>query len=231
MSHSPFLLNGVTLEALPSGIAYWPERRTAMVADLHFEKGSGFAAKGALLPPFDTSATLRNLKSALAEVDAETVICLGDSFQDVHAGFRMADSDRENLLNIMDGRQWVWVLGNHDPDLPTWLPGECAEEWVSGNLIFRHEAEAAGVNGEVSGHFHPKARVKTRARRFSGKCFVTDGTRLILPSFGAFTGGLDVGDDAIRTHFPSGFDVHLIGPKKVYRFSSKALGIKKPRAA
>ncbi len=220
-------LNGARLTPDISGGLYWPDRRTLIVADLHFEKGSAFARRGSLLPPYDTRATLLTLEAAIDRRRPERVICLGDSFDDLGAADRMAAADRTLLARLVAAQDWLWIAGNHDPTPPADLGGQVAEESIVGPLLFRHEAflRPRGVMaaGEVSGHFHPKALVATRARRHRGPCFISDGRRLILPAFGAYTGGLFVTDPAIGALFPSGFDIWLLGKRRIHRLPGSAV--------
>ena len=220
---SEFRLNNAVLLADRAGVLYWPDRDCLVVSDLHFEKGSSFARRGSFLPPYDTRATLAALAAAIERYAPRRVISLGDSFHDAEGAGRMNAADRRMLGDMMAGREWIWILGNHDPQPPEDLPGEVAAEINDGPLVFRHEAVPTGGAGEVSGHFHPKAAVVQRGRRVSAKCFVEDGRRLILPSFGAFTGGLDVLDPAIARHFPGGFTAHMLGKRAVYRFTRERL--------
>lgn len=215
-------VNGSTLLADPSGALFWPDRGVLAVADLHFEKGSALAAQGSLLPPYDTAATLDRLRAVIARHRPRRVIALGDSFHDAAAAARLSAADRMRLRALVDGQDWIWIAGNHDPAPPEEWGGRVEAAVTIGPLTFRHEAEPGGA-GEVSGHYHPKASVRLRARRFTGRCFVGDGRRVILPAFGAYTGGLDVRDPAIAALFPRGCEVHLLGRRGVYRFPGSAL--------
>ena len=219
---SAIRLNGTDLVPDLSGALFWRDRNTLIVADLHFEKGSALASRGQLLPPYDTRTTLKRLTEVLRRTKAERVISLGDSFHDGDAGARLTAQDRAALVDITDGVDWVWVSGNHDPDPPADLGGAIVAELTDGPLLFRHEATDRPAAGEISGHFHPKATVKTRMRRVSARCFVSDGRRIILPSFGAFTGGLNVRDPAIDRHFPQGYNIWLLGRTGVHRFPKSA---------
>lgn len=218
-----FTVNGAVLHPLASGALYWPGRETLIVADLHFEKGSAFAVWGQLLPPYDTRATLQALAEDLAATHAARVICLGDSFHDDGASGRLSDRDWQTLSGLIEGREWIWIAGNHDPAPPDGLGGACLPDLTDGPLVFRHEAIRHAAAGELSGHFHPKAKVKTRARLVSGRCFVEDGRRCVLPSFGAYTGGLDAGDPAIAGFFDRHYRIHLLAGGGVYRFPVSAL--------
>ena len=220
---APLRLNGNALSADVSGALYWPARRTLVVADLHLEKGSALAARGQLLPPYDSAATLQALAGAIGRYRPERVICLGDSFHDDGAAKRLAREDRGRLSRLAAGRDWIWIAGNHDPSPPADWVGRAATEITLGALTFRHQADEGRAPGEVSGHYHPKASVRTRARRISGRCFVTDGRRLVLPAFGAYTGGLEVLDPALAGLFPRGFTIHLLGRNGVYGFPKAAL--------
>ncbi len=219
-----FRVNGAALLGDPSGALWWPDRRTLVVADLHLEKGSAFAARGQLLPPYDTAATLGRLAALLRKHEPARVICLGDSFHDGGAGERLAASDRAALRRLTATCDWVWIAGNHDPEPPGDLGGRVEAELVDAPLVFRHQA-LGGVApaGEVSGHWHPKAAVHLPPKRVSAPCFVTDGRRLVLPAFGAYTGGLNVLDPAVAALFRADFRVHLLHREKVYSFPRDSL--------
>ncbi len=217
-------VNGAGLLCDRSGALYWPARETLVVADLHLEKGSAYAAGGQLLPPYDTAATLRSLGAAIDRYGPSRVICLGDSFHDADAGARLAASDAETIRQLTGRADWAWITGNHDPAPPEDWGGMSLPEVTLAALVFRHEARAeAHGAGEISGHFHPKAAVRVRNRRVTTRCFVTDGRRLILPAFGAYTGGLNVLDPAISALFPKGFQVRMLGREGIYRYSRELL--------
>lgn len=191
-----FQLNTETLIADAEAALFWPEQSVLAVADLHFEKGSAYGVRGTFLPPYDSRSTLDLLEALILRYTPDTVLCLGDSFHDVFAGDRMDAVDFDRLAKLTRSYSWIWIAGNHDPVLPGGLGGETAEVIDIGQLTFRHEASEGIAAGEVSGHFHPKARVKSRGRTLPCRCFATDGRRLILPAFGAYTGGLNVLDSA-----------------------------------
>ena len=217
-------VNGAALRPDISGALAWPQRNILIVADLHLEKGSSYARRGQLLPPYDTHATLKALKAALDRSEAQTVICLGDSFHDGEAAQRVSPENEELLTRLMEDRRWIWIAGNHDPAPPAHWGGEVMDELVEWPLVFRHEAKSGANPGELSGHFHPKAAVSTKGRRISARCFVSDGQRLILPSFGAYTGGLNVHDPAIAgLLFTKGFHVWMLGQHQVHRFPKSAV--------
>tara|TARA_R100001143_G_scaffold52368_3_gene47432 strand:- start:68665 stop:69375 length:711 start_codon:yes stop_codon:yes gene_type:complete len=215
--NSAFVLNGAHLLALADGSLYWPDRNTLVVADLHLEKGSAFASRGQMLPPYDSRATLAALTTTLTRLRPDRVICLGDSFHDAQASDRLPPQDRAVLGKLVADADWIWIAGNHDPAPPADLGGRVHAHWVDGPLVFRHEAEHGSIAGEISGHFHPKASVQTRARRLSARCFIEDGKRLILPAYGSYTGGLSVWHPAISGLFPKGFSVHLASGRSVVR--------------
>jgi len=207
----------------PSGALWWPDEGLLAVADLHLEKGSGFAARGRMLPPYDTRATLDRLAEAMARLAPRTVLCLGDSFHDLRAAERMHAADRVRLAALATSVDWVWIVGNHDPQAPSGLGGRVAEEVRLGPLVFRHEAVPHAA-GEVSGHLHPAAAVLLPpGRRVRERCFVTDGAKLILPAFGAYAGGLNVLDPAVRRLLRTPFHAHLIRGGKVHAFPHSRL--------
>lgn len=218
-----FRFRGETMLADPLGALAWPDAETVVVADLHLEKGSAFATNGTPLPPYDSRETLRRLGEVLQRHRARRVICLGDSFHDSEAAGRLGDSERGTLSRLMRSREWIWVAGNHDPKPPAGLGGAVAAEFRAGGLIFRHETTATPASGEVSGHFHPKAVVRARGQRISRPCFVTDGQRLILPAFGAYTGGLDVRDPAIELLLGLDYTVMALGRTQVHAIARRIL--------
>lgn len=179
-----FSLAGSALRALPSGALHWPGESLLVVSDLHFGKAERLARRGgALLPPYETRATLTRLESDLDATAARRVICLGDSFDDLPAAGALGEEERLWLIRLMAGRDWIWIAGNHDPG-PMDHGGSHRAEVRFGPVALRHEATAQ--TPEISGHFHPKARVAGQAR----PCFLLDGRRLILPAYGTYTGGL-----------------------------------------
>ncbi|MGY2811081.1 ligase-associated DNA damage response endonuclease PdeM [Bradyrhizobium sp. USDA 4506] len=200
-----------------SGALFWEAQRLLVVSDLHLEKGSSFASRGVLLPPYDTVATLSRLAAVIARHDPRQVIALGDSFHDRDAHERLSNPDREALAALQLRRNWIWISGNHDPALPSDLGGVVATEVAIGPIVFRHEP--TGAAGEIAGHLHPKARVPTRGRSIERRCFACDGERAVMPAFGAYTGGLSIRDGAFTRIFGSpGFMAHVLGDNRVHAF-------------
>jgi DNA ligase-associated metallophosphoesterase len=211
----------VTLHADCGGVLYWPEERMLIVADLHFEKGSSFAArKRMLLPPYDTMATLAALSQVIARYAPRTVVALGDSFHDGDGPARLADPDRATLSDLQHGRQWIWIAGNHDPDPSGEVGGMCAQMLSVGPLTFRHIPE--GGDGEIAGHLHPSARISVRGRSIARRCFAADGSRIVMPAFGAYTGGLSIRDRAFAAVFGTlDFTAHMLGQRRIFAFAAE----------
>jgi DNA ligase-associated metallophosphoesterase len=210
---------GVSLIADLSGALFWEEERLLVVSDLHLEKGSSFATRGVLLPPYDTVATLGRLASVVARHDPRTVIALGDSFHDRDAHDRLSAPDRDAILGLQVRRDWIWISGNHDPALPSDLGGIVASEVAIGKIAFRHEP--TGAAGEIAGHLHPKARVATRGRSMERRCFASDGERAVMPAFGAYTGGLSIRDAAFAKIFQTpGFVAHVLGDRRLHAIAA-----------
>jgi len=217
-----FGLAGEELVADASGALYWPREEALIVADLHFEKGSAFARRGIFLPPYDTRASLAALERALARLGARRVIALGDSFHDTGGSSRISRAEHETLLGLMRGRDWIWVLGNHDP-APPGLPGTAVAEIALGGLLLRHEPQPGAPAGEIAGHLHPCATVRGGGGRARRRCFVTDGRRLVLPAFGAYAGGLDVFHEAFDALLTRPFEVFVLGRERAYRIPDRRL--------
>jgi metallophosphoesterase superfamily enzyme len=186
------VLAGVPLLADCAGALYWPEQNLLAVADLHLEKGSSFAARGQLLPPYDSAATLA----------------------------RLGNEDRANLRALQRGRDWLWLTGNHDPDPANNIGGTFQRTLTVNALTFRHQP--SGADREIAGHLHPVARVAHRGRAVSRRCFAADATRMVMPAFGAFTGGLNIRDAAFAEAFGTiKFTAHMLGEGRLYAFTAK----------
>ncbi|MEM1191980.1 MAG: ligase-associated DNA damage response endonuclease PdeM [Pseudomonadota bacterium] len=208
-----------------SGALWLPDHATLIVSDLHFEKGSSFARRGVLLPPYDTRATLATVARLVDRFQPACVISLGDSFHDLGAQARMDDDDLAALEQLTRRTDWVWILGNHDPEPPKALGGRACVRHAVGGLHFQHEAAPIVQRGEVSGHYHPCARIEAEGRTLRRRCFVHDDRRLILPSMGAFTGGLNVLDPAMRGLFGDNLTVWAMGRARVFSIDEHHLRV------
>lgn len=214
----PFALGGEALLLDMSGALYWPARRTLVVADLHFEKGSSYAKRGQFLPPYDTRETLCRLAPVLARYEADTVISLGDSLHDRSAHERLAPDDLAQLRELQKERKWIWVLGNHDPEIGDCLGGEVTDAVRIGEVVLRHEPSASDAEYEIAGHLHPAAKLLQHGCSIRRPCFIGTAGRLVLPAFGAYTGGLNVLDPAFATLFTGAEDigVWMLGHEGLY---------------
>jgi len=232
MMGAPLHLAGERLTLCPSGVAIWPAQRTLIVSDLHFEKGSAMAARGSLVPPYDTRETLMRLAFTMRHHAPRRVIVLGDALHDDRALKRMAAADLAALKRLLGALDVMWIAGNHDPAPQPDLPGICLPEWQEGRLHFRHvggKARLARNEAELSGHYHPKATLPTRIGGVTRPCFLAGGQRLVLPAFGAFTGGLDVQDPAMSALTRGAQRVFLLGRDRLHSASFEALRQAFPR--
>ena len=208
---------GASLMADVGGGLYWPQERLLAIADLHLEKGSSFAARGSLLPPYDTAETLARLARMIEAYAPRRVIALGDSFHDRRGANRLSDRDRAILAALQRGRDWIWIAGNHDPAPLGGIAGTPAAALAIGPLSFRHQPQPDAPEGEIAGHLHPVARVGRGGGSVRRRCFVHDGRRLLMPALGAYAGGLNVRDRAFGGLFDHrGFNVHVIGHSRVF---------------
>ena len=205
-----------------TGAMHLPEEDVLLVADLHFEKGSSFARRGMMLPPYDTRETLSALSEAVFRYNPRAVVALGDSFHDVGGPDRLGGEERETLARVQAGRDWIWVTGNHDRTLPDSIGGQVVAEMALGPLTLRHEP-VAGAEAEVAGHLHPVGKVVMRGRSTRRRCFLSDGSRCVMPALGAFAGGLNACDVAFKPLFPKGFTAHLIGTERIYAIAKAML--------
>jgi uncharacterized protein len=224
--HPPARLtvNGAVLLADRSGVAVAEACGTLIVADLHLEKGSAFAARGVPLPPYDTRATIRRLAETVARLAPSRVVALGDSFHDLGADGRMHAADADALAALVGAvPEWIWIEGNHDPEPPARFGGRTLPELALGPLLLRHEPAVGSAPGEVAGHLHPCAKVSAGGRTVRRRCFLSDGARLILPAFGAYAGGLNACDAAYEACFPVRPDAWMVGRDRVYRVPGRRL--------
>jgi len=211
VAHEDFLMD-------PSGALFWPREGLLAVADLHFEKGSAYAARRVFLPPYDTAATLAALCEVVARYQPRSIVALGDSFHDAMGSARLSSQDQASLRDLQKARSWIWISGNHDPQAPIGLGGDVMDELAVGPIRFRHAPQAEAEAGEIAGHLHPMARVGGVGGTIRRRCFVSDGQRCILPAFGSFTGGLNLRDQAFDLLF-RGMNpfAHVLGRDRVYR--------------
>jgi len=187
----PFSFAGETFEATAAGALHWPSGQALLVADLHLEKASWFARLGQFLPPYDSHATLSALAAEVDRSGARRLYCLGDSFHDAFGCDRLPANARDLLTELTGRIDWTWIVGNHDPGFADHCGGRIEDEVQLGPIVLRHEAVRDDPRPEISGHFHPKLRLNLKGRHVSRRCFVLSATKLIMPAFGALTGGLD----------------------------------------
>ncbi|WEX77909.1 ligase-associated DNA damage response endonuclease PdeM [Sinorhizobium numidicum] len=210
-------INGVGGICDPLGGLYLPETGTLVVSDLHLEKGSAFARRGMMLPPYDTLATLRVLEAAISRHGPRVMITLGDNFHDRTGSAKMPETFRQMIAAMARGREWIWINGNHDPDGAWGLPGTSTDELRHAGLVFRHEPSKVDGFGEIAGHLHPSATVRRRERSVRRACFATDGKRLLMPAFGVTTGGLDLTHGAMSGLFDrQQLVAHMLGRDRIY---------------
>jgi uncharacterized protein len=214
----PLSFAGHEFFATPEGALHWPAKQTLLVADLHLEKASWFARLGQLLPPYDSLATLQALEREIERTAVSRLYCLGDSFHDRFGCDRLPPSARDLLASMTARIDWVWIVGNHDFGFVDHCGGRIEEECEIGGIILRHEAEEGDPSPEISGHFHPKLRFSLRGRSVWRRCYVASATKLILPAFGAFTGGLDAGHPEILKKVGPGASALVPSTDRLLRF-------------
>lgn len=213
-------LAGQTVLLDPAGAMILPEHGLLCISDLHLEKGAAFARRGQLLPPWDTLATLRILEGVIARHNPKIVVSLGDNFHDRTGSVHMPVEFRLMINGMARGREWIWINGNHDPDGVTDLAGLSADTLDYAGLHFRHEPQKAPRSGEIAGHLHPAATLVRRERAVRRPCFAIDGRRLIMPSFGVMTGGLDIGNRAFAGLFEkSRLTAHMLSQGRIHSFA------------
>ncbi|MEZ5931073.1 MAG: ligase-associated DNA damage response endonuclease PdeM [Alphaproteobacteria bacterium] len=206
-----------------SGALIWPSEKLLVIADLHLEKGSFFARRGSAIPPYDSRASLDRLTSVLRRWSPDRVISLGDSFHDPEGCERLSPEVREEIRTLTSSHDWIWVSGNHDPSPPQDLGGASASEVAIKGVVFRHLPNERCEQAEIAGHLHPKASVSARGRRVSRPCFVSDHRRVLLPAFGAYTGGLNVLNPAVSALFPDDYRAYLLGDDRLHMVARRQI--------
>jgi DNA ligase-associated metallophosphoesterase len=214
----PLSFAGRAFFAFPQGALFWPQRKALIVADLHFEKASWFARFGQMLPPYDSIATMSDLEALIIATQAKELWCLGDSFHDADGAARLEAQARQLCEKLAGELDWYWIVGNHDAAMASPPCGTVLAEAKVEGLMFRHEADPAETRPELSGHFHPKLRLTLKGRHVARRCFVAGGKKLILPAFGALTGGLDVGHPEIRRATGAGAQALVPVADRLLRF-------------
>lgn len=210
-------INGISAICDPSGGLYLPQQNLLVVSDLHLEKGAAFARRGQMLPPYDTIETLKILSSLITHYQPQTVVSLGDNFHDRRGSELLNEEIRVILNDMIDGRTWIWINGNHDPDGIHGLKGVAADDYQISGLTFRHEPSPVPVLGEIAGHLHPCAVVRRQGQSIRSACFASDGKRLLMPAFGIMSGGLDLRHKAFQGLFDkSQLITYILGKGRVY---------------
>lgn len=175
---------------------YWPRHETLLVADLHLEKASAFAGLGQFLPPYDSLATIDSLSAAIDHYRPRRVVCLGDNFHDSEGEWRLGGRAGSRLRELTQRFDWWWIGGNHDRAVTGRWGGRSVDSLNLDGILLTHEPVASAV-AQIVGHFHPRLRLRSRHRSIWKPCFVAGDDLLIMPAFGALTGGLDVRDPVI----------------------------------
>jgi len=214
----PLSFAGHDFLASSEGALHWPAEGALLVADLHLEKASWFARLGQFLPPYDSQATLQALEGEIERTGAKRLYCLGDSFHDRFGCDRLPSAARDLLNSLTSRVDWIWIVGNHDAGFIDHCGGRIEEECDVGGIILRHEADQDDPRPEMSGHFHPKLRMSLRGRHVSRRCFVASASKLILPAYGAFTGGLDAGHPEILKKVGPGASALVPSSDRLLRF-------------
>ena len=222
MAMVPLSFCGHDMLALADGALFWPRHRALLIADLHLEKASFLASYGQPLPPYDSLATLERLEALAVQTAPARIYCLGDSFHDRQGPSRLDPAVAARLCAMADAVDWIWITGNHDIGASGFPGGRVCVEEVLDGVCLRHEAIPADPRPEISGHWHPKLRIRVRGRSVSRRCFVRSASKLVLPAFGSFTGGLDAGHPALMAAMGGTAEALVPLPDRLLRFAIAA---------
>lgn len=229
MTSCDFKFSDECLTACASGALFWADRRMLIVSDLHLGRTERIAREGGhIIPPYENTDTLKRLEDEIRALNPVTVVCLGDSFDDLTATASLTEIETDWITRLQAGREWIWVEGNHDP-APLDLGGTNRETLSVGPLTLRHIA-SSNTSGEISGHYHPKVTIPTRGRGISRPCFLFDADRLILPAFGTYTGGMNVSRQPLSAMFNKDANVIITG-KSARQFALHSAASKRNKPA
>ena len=209
------------LQICKEGVLFWLEKEIAIVSDLHLEKGSSYASSGQYIPPYDSEETLLKLLDILNNYRVKKVILLGDTFHDKDAFLRMTPKVRFLFEDFTKKYEVIFILGNHENKIK--IEGiKFHQEYIVDDIHFLHEAIQKNIN-QISGHFHPVASIKVSSKKITGKCLIHSNNHIILPSFGEFTGGLNINDPVLKPFISEDYNIYFLTKKSIYKFSNKEI--------
>ena len=209
------------LQICKEGVLFWLEKEIAIVSDLHLEKGSSYASSGQYIPPYDSEETLLKLLDILNNYRVKKVILLGDTFHDKDAFLRMTSKVRFLFEDFTKKYEVIFILGNHENKIK--IEGiKFHQEYIVDDIHFLHEAIQKNIN-QISGHFHPVASIKVSSKKITSKCLIHSNNHIILPSFGEFTGGLNINDPVLKPFISGDYNIYFLTKKSIYKFSNKEI--------
>ena len=208
-------LAGEQVLLLPEKALYWPARKMLVIADIHFGKAASFRAQGVPVPRGTTTQNLDGLDALMAQHQTLEILFLGDF---LHARAAHATATLAAMLawRQRNGKlRLTLVRGNHDlhaGDPAAALGIEMADEpHTVGAFSFCHHPDIVAPGYVLAGHVHPVYVLSSRLDSLRLPCFLAGPTRMILPSFGAFTGGHPVNPSAgEHVYVSSGEAVHSV---------------------
>ena len=203
----------------PAGALFWPATGLLAVSDLHLEKGSSYARRGQLLPPWDTHATLDRLTAAAAPLAAPHGRRARRSVSRCGRSARLPHGEIARLSTMTEAHRFIWVQGNHDPTPPQ------RHRRRMGARVRHHHADLP-PSGVARAQTARSAATTIRRRRSPRAAAASAApassptpAACMMPAFGAYTGGLDVRDPAIARLFPRGGRVFLLGKERLFSFA------------
>ena len=205
------------------GILFWFDKQIAIIADLHLEKGSSFGPSGQFLPPYDSEETLNKIFKTIKNHKIKTIILLGDTFHDKNAFDRMSEKVFILFKSLIEKYEVIFILGNHESKFEIGRIN-FLNEYVIDDIHFIHQALQKSIF-QISGHFHPVATIKSSIKKITAKCLLHTNNHIILPSFGTYTGGLNINDPALKPFVNHKSYVYLLTKKSIYKFTSKEVEI------
>ena len=205
------------------GILFWFDKQIAIIADLHLEKGSSFGPSGQFLPPYDSEETLNKIFKTIKNHKIKTIILLGDTFHDKNAFDRMSEKVFILFKSLIEKYEVIFILGNHESKFEI---GRISflNEYVIDDIHFIHQALPTSIF-QISGHFHPVASVKSSIKKITAKCLLHTNNHIILPSFGKYTGGLNINNPVFKPFVNNNSKIYMLTKKSIYKFTSKEIEI------
>jgi len=196
---------GQKLELRRERALYWHDQRTLALSDLHLGKAESYQREGIPIPADAGVQDLTRLSEVIHELEPETVLFVGDLIHARNSWSLSLKDELEGFFHVHHKRKFYLIIGNHERGSIAQfekMPVEIVTELTIGSFMFTHGHHQDDTKlFSVEGHFHPMVTLREGPLRVRLPCFVLNKQRLILPSFGQWTGGAEIGNERSQRIF------------------------------